>query len=165
MFEWKSTNAKKARQAKSKVKFMFGDCSQRICHGRSNSRFRILLWLLMATPWKYAKISSRAMMTRELAVASRIRFLFHQRNFYQKQYGCRLPPALLAWLGTLWFFSVSPFDDTVILTQLKWSRQNRGRCLTLSENTTSNMHLRNSRHPGNGAYSTRQPRLCTYVSQ
>jgi hypothetical protein len=38
------------------------------------------------------------------------------------------------------------------LTQLRSLRQNRRRCWTPSQNTTSRMHLKNDRSVGNGVY-------------
>jgi hypothetical protein len=37
------------------------------------------------------------------------------------------------------------------LTRLRWYRQNRRRCWSPSQNTTSRMELRNDRSAGNGA--------------
>jgi hypothetical protein len=38
----------------------------------------------------------------------RLKLNFHQGVFDQKQHVCRSPPALLVWLGPLWFFLCSP---------------------------------------------------------
>jgi hypothetical protein len=63
-------------------------------------------------------------------VASRQRtashFHFHQ-NVWPKTTWLSFPPTLLS---------------TAILTQLRWSKQNRRRCSTPSQSTTSRMHLR-----------------------
>jgi hypothetical protein len=81
-----------------------GDCSQRICPGRPNSQFRILLWHFTATTWKCATTLPQTLATKELAVASRQRtishFLFHQIISDQKQRDCCPPPthpAHLTW--------------------------------------------------------------------
>jgi hypothetical protein len=47
--------------------------------------------------------------------------------------------SLLTWL-VLCNFSVSPTEDTAILAQMRWSRQNHRWCWTPSQNTTSMMH-------------------------
>jgi hypothetical protein len=36
---------------------------------------------------------------------------------------------------------------------IQWSRQNRRRCWTPSQNATSRMHLKHGRRAGNGAYA------------
>jgi hypothetical protein len=57
---------------------------------------------------------------------------FFTRNFfYQKQHDCRPPPTL--------HFSVSPVEDE---TERQPFWQNRRRCWTSSQNTTSRMHLK-----------------------
>jgi hypothetical protein len=92
-------------------------------------------------------------------------------NFDDKRTGCfntthrlTLPFSLgNLWPKTTWL--LSPIHPTcliwprstslfrAILTQLRWSRQNRRRCWTLSHNMTSRMHFKNDRSAGNSAYA------------
>jgi hypothetical protein len=60
-----------------------GNCSQRICPGRPNGQFRILLWRFTVTVWRCAKTSP----------------LFHQGIFDQKQHDCHPPPTRHTGLG------------------------------------------------------------------
>jgi hypothetical protein len=69
-------------------------------------------------------------------------FLFHQGLFYFKQHDLLPPHNLLTWFVPLWLFSVSLIDDTTILIQLRWLRQNHRRYWTHSQNMTSRMHLK-----------------------
>jgi hypothetical protein len=66
---------------------------------------------------------------------------FHQGIFDQKQHDCRPSPTLRS--------SVSPIGNKTerppLLIQLKWSRQNRKRCWTPSQNTSSRMQLNDGR--------------------
>jgi hypothetical protein len=87
-----------------------GDSSQRFRHGRPNSRCRMLLWRFMATAWKCVKTSPWVLATKELAVPSRqhtVSLPFQPGNFWPKEHNCHLLLTLLAWLGSLWRFSVS----------------------------------------------------------
>jgi hypothetical protein len=86
------------------------------------------------TAWICAKTSIRTLATKKLTVVSRQRpisyFLLHKESFYHEQHDYRPPSTLLAWLGPLRHFPVFLIEDTAILTQLRWSRQNRRRCWT-----------------------------------
>jgi hypothetical protein len=42
--------------------------------------------------------------------------------------------------------------NAAVLTQMRWLRQNRKWCWTLSQNTISRMNLNKGRSAGNGAY-------------
>jgi hypothetical protein len=74
--------------------FLTSRHQQRICPGKPNSQFFILLWRFTETAWKWAKTSPRTLGTKELAVASRqctvSHLSFSPRNFYQK----------IAWLSS-----------------------------------------------------------------
>jgi hypothetical protein len=92
-----------------------GDRSKLIRPGGPKSEFRVLLWRFTATVWKRAKILSRTLATKELAVASRQCTVsdsqFHQGIFYQKQYYSRTPATLLTWFVPMRLSSVSPVED------------------------------------------------------
>jgi hypothetical protein len=84
-----------------------GDCSQRICPGRPNSQFCILLW--------HFTMNAVTLVTKELAVAAwqctTSFFLFHQGIFYQKQHDCRPSTTLLTWVVPLKLLSVFLIED------------------------------------------------------
>jgi hypothetical protein len=122
--QWKSPNSprpKKARQVKSKVKSMlkifFGIKStvhkEFVLKGKS--RFRILLWHVMATVWKCAKTSPQTLATKQLAVASRqctiSHFFFSPENFWPRTTRLSFPSTSLTWFGPLRLFSVSLIED------------------------------------------------------
>jgi hypothetical protein len=130
-------------------------CSQRIRPGRPNSQFRILFWRFKAAVWKCAQTSPRNLATKKLTVASRqckVSLFLFPWEFLPK-YNMTVvlhPPYFLLFprLKINW--------KTAILTQLRWSRQNRRRCWTPSQNTTSRMHLRNVGLTGNVAYARKR---------
>jgi hypothetical protein len=98
----------------------------KICSGRPNCQFGVVLWRFTATAWECAKTSSRTLATNKLAVASELHFHlhFHQDFFYQNSMMSPAHPT----------FPCFPIEvknwKTTILTQLRWSRQNHKRCWT-----------------------------------
>jgi hypothetical protein len=124
------------------------DSTQRIHPGRPNSQFCMLL-RHFTTAWKCAKTSLGTVVTKKLVVALQRTvslFLSHRGIFDQKQHECRSPLTTLAWLGPMRLFYFPPLPT--ILAHLGWSRQNRRRCWTLSQNTTSKMDLKNDKTLG-----------------
>jgi hypothetical protein len=75
-------------------------------------------------------------------------FFFTMEFFYQKQHDCHPPPTQL-----FCFHDWRQNWKAAILTQLRWSRQNRKQCWTPSQNMTSRMHLKSGRSAGNCAYA------------
>jgi hypothetical protein len=79
--QWKSANSPRP---KSRDRWQ-RHCSQRICPGRLNSQFYMLLWHFVMTVWKYAETSPRTLATKELAVVlwqcTVSHFLFRQGFF------------------------------------------------------------------------------------
>jgi hypothetical protein len=61
------------------------------------------------------KTSPPTLATKEMALASRKRTIIIREFFYQNQHDCGPSPILLASLGPLRSFSVSPTEDTAIL--------------------------------------------------
>jgi hypothetical protein len=94
----------------------------------------------MATAWKMCE-DFATLAAIELAVASQqhtiSHFLFHKGIYDQKQHDCHSHPP---YLPDLAFCDFSLFP--IILTQLRWSRQNLRWCWTPSQNVTSKMHLK-----------------------
>jgi hypothetical protein len=107
--------------------------------------------LFMATAWKYAKTSPRPLATKELALSSRHRTISHFL-FTSKFCTKNVTTAVPTHPTSLCFLDGRRNWKAAILTQL-WSRQNRRRCWTPSQNTTSRMHLKNCRSSGNGKYT------------
>jgi hypothetical protein len=68
------------------------------------------------------------------------------------QYDCLSPPTLLAWQDPC-DFSVLLIEETAILSQLRWLRQNHRWSWKPSQNTTSRMRLRNGRSTENCVYA------------
>jgi hypothetical protein len=67
---------------------------------------------------------------------------FFTRNFFcQKSTYQSSPPILLTYLSP-WYFPVSLTEDTAIVSQLRWWKQNCKRCWTPSQNASSRMHLK-----------------------
>jgi hypothetical protein len=136
----------KMRQVKSKVKsilIIFFDIKE-IVHKNPSWKAKQSIphttVTFTATAWNCVKTSPRNLATKQLAVASRQRTISHFL-FTRK-------------------FVVIPTHPTFLsfpyLTQLRWSRQNRRRCWTPSQNTTSKMDLRNGRSAGNCVYAHRR---------
>jgi hypothetical protein len=83
---------------------------------------------------------------KELAVASQrivSHFLFHQGIFYPKQHDCNPPPTVLSCFPD-WRWNWK----ATILILLRWSRHNRRRCWTPSQNTTSRMRFKTAEELG-----------------
>jgi hypothetical protein len=119
------------------------NCSQRINPGRPNSQFPILLWHCMATVivcddfppnFGHERTGCCIMTTHHLT-------LFLAREFLtENEHGCRPVPPPHTWLVPLQVFlppPPPPFEESAILTRLRWSK-----CWTPSENTNSKLHLK-----------------------
>jgi hypothetical protein len=78
---------------------------------RLNCEFRVLLRLFAATAWKRAKTSPRTLERTDLAASPSQRtvsdFRPHPAFAGEMQNGCRPPPTVLHWFGTLWLLSIS----------------------------------------------------------
>jgi hypothetical protein len=106
-----------------------GNCSQRICPGRPNSQFHVLLWRFMTIAWKFIlsfgdKSGCCIMTTHRLTLP------FSPGNFLPK----------MTWL-------LSPTHPTFLVLWLKIKLKGRhfettAVIKTPSQNTTSRMHLR-----------------------
>jgi hypothetical protein len=90
--KWGETGEEQSQQHAHRFIWHQGDCSQRIRPGMPNSQFRILLWRLTATAWKYEKTSLLILTTKRtgccITATHHLTFPFHQGTFDQKQ-DCR----------------------------------------------------------------------------
>jgi hypothetical protein len=120
------------------------DCSEKIYLSKLNIQFRILLCLITATAWKCSKTSHWTLATKELAVASRqstvSNVLFCNICLTKNNTTVVLDPPYSLDLFPATFLFPRLTDHH--LTQLRWWKQNRRRCWTPSQNTTSRIQLK-----------------------
>jgi hypothetical protein len=71
----------------------------------------------------------------------------HRSETLKSKRDCCPPATFLSWLCPMQLFSVSPIEDTTILSQLRQLRQNQRWCWT-HHRTASRMHLKHSKALG-----------------
>lgn len=108
---------------KRRIRWQNEDCSLRISPARPITQYRIILWHFTATLWTFAKTSNRTLATKLLLYHYNLMSSFSPPLVTKKRLLSPQPP----YSSDLapFYFSISTSEDSTILTQLIWSRQNR----------------------------------------
>jgi hypothetical protein len=101
------------------------------------------------TAWRWSKTPSRTLCC--VTTTHRLTLTYRQGIFDQKQHDCRPPLTLFLSASLLKIKLRSLHFDT-----MRCSRQNRRRCETPSQNTTSRRHFKHGRSAENGAYARKR---------